>query len=193
MIKVAITGPMGSGKSYCSKIFESLGVPVFYTDDVARILLNQDKKLKKEIQREFGHIYVNGKVNPKLLRNIVFVDGGEEKLKRLNEISHPYVLREYNMFCDSFSNKPYTLVETALLFEVNMHKMVDKTIYVCVEEELRIKRTFDRSGFSREDYKLRMKNQVPSELKIKLCDYVIYNNEGDDVNEQILKINKELI
>jgi dephospho-CoA kinase len=174
-------------------LFESLGVPVFYTDDVARILLNQDKKLKKEIQREFGHIYVNGKVNPKLLRNIVFVDGGEEKLKRLNEISHPYVLREYNMFCDSFSNKPYTLVETALLFEANMHRIVDKTIYVCVEEELRIKRTFDRSGFSREDYKSRMKNQVPSELKLKLCDYIIYNNEGDDVNEQILKINKELI
>lgn len=74
-----------------------------------------------------------------------------------------------------------------------MHKMVDKTIYVCVEEELRIKRTFDRSGFSREDYKLRMKDQVPSELKIKLCDYIIYNNEGDDVNEQILKINKEFI
>ena len=193
MIKLAVTGEMGSGKSYCSKIFESLGVPVFYTDDVARILLNQDKKLKKEIQREFGHIYVNGKVNPKLLRNIVFVDGGEEKLKRLNEISHPYVLREYNMFCDSFSNKPYTLVETALLFEANMHRIVDKTIYVCVEEELRIKRTFDRSGFSREDYKLRMKNQVPSELKLKLCDYIIYNNEGDDVNEQILKINKELI
>lgn len=193
MIKLAVTGEMGSGKSYCSKIFESLGVPVFYTDDVARILLNQDKKLKKEIQREFGHIYVNGKVNPKLLRNIVFVDGGEEKLKRLNEISHPYILREYNMFCDSFSNKPYTLVETALLFEANMHRIVDKTIYVCVEEELRIKRTFDRSGFSREDYKLRMKNQVPSELKLKLCDYIIYNNEGDDVNEQILKINKELI
>jgi dephospho-CoA kinase len=184
---------MGSGKSYCSKIFESLGVPVFYTDDVARILLNQDKKLKKEIQREFGHIYVNGKVNPKLLRNIVFVDGGEEKLKRLNEISHPYILREYNMFCDSFSNKPYTLVETALLFEANMHRIVDKTIYVCVEEELRIKRTFDRSGFSREDYKSRMRNQVPSELKLKLCDYIIYNNEGDDVNEQILKIHKELI
>jgi dephospho-CoA kinase len=193
MIKLAVTGEMGSGKSYCSKIFESLGVPVFYTDDVARILLNQDKKLKKEIQREFGHIYVNGKVNPKLLRNIVFVDGDEEKLKRLNEISHPYILREYNMFCDSFSNKPYTLVETALLFEANMHRIVDKTIYVCVEEELRIKRTFDRSGFSREDYKSRMKNQVPSELKLKLCDYIIYNNEGDDVNEQILKINKELI
>jgi dephospho-CoA kinase len=193
MIKVGLTGPMGSGKSYCSKIFEQLGVPVFYTDDVARMLINQDSKLKKEIQREFSHIYVNGKVDPKLLRNIVFVDGGEDKLKRLNEISHPYVLREYNMFCDVFSNKPYTLAETALLFEANMHRIVDKTIYVCVEEELRIKRTFDRSGFSREDYKLRMKNQVPSELKIKLCDYIIYNNEGDDVNEQILKINKELI
>jgi dephospho-CoA kinase len=193
MIKVAVTGPMGSGKSYCSKIFESLGVHVFYTDDVVRLLLNQDKKLKREIQKEFGHIYVDGKVEPKILREIVFVEGGEDKLKRLNEISHPYVIREYDMFCDFFSKEPYTIAETALLFEVNMHKMVDKTIYVCVEEELRIKRTFDRSGFSREDYKLRMKNQVPSELKIKLCDYIIYNNEGDDVNEQILKINKELI
>jgi dephospho-CoA kinase len=193
MIKLAITGEMGSGKSYCSKIFESLGVPVFYTDDVARMLLNQDSKLKKEITREFGHIYVDGKVEPKLLREIVFVDGGEEKLKILNEISHPYVLREYDMFCDAFGSKTYTLAETALLFEVNMHRIVDKTIYVCVEEELRIKRTFDRSGFSREDYKSRMKNQVPSELKLKLCDYVIYNNEGDDVNEQILKIHKELI
>jgi dephospho-CoA kinase len=193
MIKVAITGEMGSGKSYCSKIFESLGVPVFYTDDVARLLINQDKKLKKEIQKEFGHIYIDGKVEPKLLREIVFVEGGEDRLKRLNEISHPYVLREYDMFCDVFSNKPYTLAETALLFEVNMHRIVDKTIYVCVEEELRIKRTFDRSGFSREDYKSRMKDQVPSELKIKLCNYIIYNNEGDDVNVQILKINKELV
>lgn len=193
MIKVGLTGPMGSGKSYCAKIFESLGVPVFYTDDVARLLINQDKKLKKEIQKEFGHIYIDGKVEPKLLREIVFVEGGEDRLKRLNEISHPYVLREYDMFCDVFSKEPYTLAETALLFEVNMHRIVDKTIYVCVEEELRIKRTFDRSGFSREDYKSRMKDQVPSELKIKLCDYIIYNNEGDDVNEQILKINKELV
>lgn len=193
MIKVGLTGPMGSGKSYCAKIFEQLGVPVFYTDDVARLLINQDKELKQEVQREFGNIYVNGKVDPKLLREIVFVDGGENKLKILNEISHPYVLREYKMFCDRYDKYTYTVAETALLFEINMQKIVDKTIYVCVEEELRIKRTFDRSGFSREDYKSRMKNQVPSELKLKICDYVIYNNEGDDVEKQILKINKELI
>ena len=68
MIKVAVTGEMGSGKSYCAKIFEQLGVPVFYTDDVARLLINQDKELKQEVQREFGNIYVNGKVDPKLLR-----------------------------------------------------------------------------------------------------------------------------
>ena len=122
----------------------------------------------------------------------MFVDGGENKLKRLNEISHPYVLREYKMFCDRYDKYTYTVAETALLFEINMQKIVDKTIYVCVEEELRIKRTFDRSGFSREDYKSRMKNQVPQELKIKLCDYIIYNNEGDDVNEQIKYIHKDI-
>lgn len=193
MIKVCITGEMGSGKSYCSKIFEQLGVPVFYTDDVSKVLVNTNIDLKKEISKEFGNIYdEDGMIIPKLIRDIVFVKGGEEKLRRLNEIVHPYVIDEYEKFCNLNSDKDYTIAETALLFETNLKKKVDKVIYVCVDLDLRIKRTFERSGFSEEEYKNRMKNQVSSETKKKLSDFIIYNNDGDDVISQIKDIDSKL-
>lgn len=186
MIRVCITGEMGSGKSYCSKIFEQLGIPVFYTDDVSKNIINVDLQLKKEISKEFGNIYdEDGLIITKLLRDIVFVEGAEDKLKRLNEIVHPYVIREYEKFCLKNQDKPYTLAETALLFETNLKHKVDKVIYVCVDLDLRIKRTFERSGFSEEEYKQRMKYQISSDTKKSLSDFIIYNNDGDDVLSQI--------
>lgn len=193
MIKLCITGEMGSGKSYCSKLFEQLGVPVFYTDDIARNIININPKLKKEISKEFGNIYdEDGMVIPKLIRDIVFVKGGEQNLRRLNEIVHPYVFSEYEKFCQLHADKPYTLAETALLFETNMRMMVDKVVYVCVDLDLRIKRTFERSGFTEEEYNQRMKSQINPETKKKLSDFIIYNNDGDDVNKQILEIHNTL-
>ena len=189
MIKVCITGEMGSGKTFCSKIFEQLGIPVFYTDDVSRTIVNTNQELKKEISKEFGNIYdEDGMVIPKLLRDIVFVKGGESKLKSLNEIIHPHVFTEFELFCSENSKSKYVLAETALLFESNMRSFVDKVIYVSVDLDLRIKRTFERSGFSEEEYKQRMKSQIDSETKKKLSDFIIYNNEGDNLNEQILNI-----
>lgn len=193
MIKVCITGPMGSGKSYCSKIFEQLGIPVFYTDDVSKNIINVDLQLKKEISKEFGNIYdEDGLIITKLLRDIVFIEGAEDKLKRLNEIVHPYVIREYEKFCLKNQDKPYTLAETALLFETNLKHKVDKVIYVCVDLDLRIKRTFERSGFSEEEYKQRMKYQISSDIKKSLSDFIIYNNDGDDVLSQINVIDSVL-
>ena len=194
MIKICITGEMGSGKSFCSKIFEQLGIPVFYTDDVSRTIVNTNQELKKEISKEFGNIYdEDGMVIPKLLRDIVFVKGGESKLKRLNEIIHPHVFTEFELFCSENSKSKYVLAETALLFESNMRSFVDKVIYISVDLDLRIKRTFERSGFSEEEYKQRMKSQIDSETKKKLSDFIIYNNEGDNLNEQILIIHNHLV
>ena len=193
MIKVCLTAPMGSGKSYCAKIFEQMDIPVFYTDDVSRVLINTNLELKKEICQEFGNIYdEDGKIISTLLRDIVFVKGGEQNLKRLNDIVHPYVFSEYEKFCQLHDDKPYTLAETALLFETNMRMMVDKVVYVCVDLDLRIKRAFERSGFTEEEYKIRMKSQFNSETKKKLSDFIIYNNDGDDVNKQILEIHNTL-
>jgi dephospho-CoA kinase len=193
MIKACITGEMGSGKSYCSRIFEQMGIPVFYTDDISRNIFNTNQELRKEICKEFGNLYnEDGIIIPKLLRDIVFVQGAESKLKRLNEIVHPYVFKEYEDFCQLHTDKPYTLAETALLFETNMRMMVDKVIYVCVDLDLRIKRTFERSGFSEEEYKLRMKAQINSETKKKLSDFIIYNNDGDYLISQINQIHLQL-
>jgi dephospho-CoA kinase len=123
-----------------------------------------------------------------LIRSIVFVSGSEHKLKKLNELVHPYVFEKYNKFCLENSNKPYTLIESAILYETDLDKLVDKVIYVHTDEDLRMKRTFDRSGFGKDEYRQRMKDQIPN--KESISDYVISNNEGDDVHKQIIELDK---
>jgi len=130
----------------------------------------------------------DGIIDPVLIRSIVFIKGSEHKLKILNELVHPYVFQEYNNFCLEHVNKPYTLMESAILYETGSDKFVDKVIYVDTDEDLRIKRTFDRSGFTKEEYQQRMKDQLPN--KESLSDYVISNNECDDVNKQIIELDK---
>lgn len=194
MIKIGITGEMGSGKTYCSKIFGQLGIPIFYSDDVSRKIVNTNQNLKKEISKEFGNIYdEDGIVIPKLLRDIVFVPGGELRLKKLNEIIHPYVFAEFELFCSENSRSKYVLAESALIYESNMRSFVDKVIYVCVDEQTRIRRTFERSGYTEQEYKQRMKSQINSETKKKLSDFIIYNNDGDNLNEQILNIHNHFV
>lgn len=194
MIKVGLTGPMGSGKSYCGKIFGQLGIPIFYSDDISKKLVNTDQVLKLKISKEFGNIYdEDGMIIPKLLRDIVFVSGGEPRLKRLNEIIHPYVFYEFELFCHENSRSKYVLAESALIYESNMRSFVDKVIYVCVNEQTRIKRTFERSGYTEQEYKQRMKSQINPETKKKLSDFIIYNNEGDNLNEQILNIHNHFV
>jgi dephospho-CoA kinase len=189
MIKIGITGEMGSGKTYCSKIFGQLGVPIFYSDDVSRKIVNTNQNLKKEICEEFGNIYdEDGIIISKLLRDTVFVPGGELRLKKLNEIIHPYVFTEFELFCSENSRCKYVLAESALIYESNMRSFVDKLIYVSVDLDTRIRRTFERSGFSEQEYKQRMKTQMDPETKKKLSDFIIYNNDGDNLNEQILNI-----
>ena len=185
---------MGSGKSYCSRIFGQLGVPIFYSDDISKKIVNTNQELKKEICIEFGNIYdEDGIIIPKLLRDIVFVPGGEQKLKKLNEIIHPYVFNEFELFCYENSRHKYILAESALIYESNMRSFVDKVIYVCVDEQTRIKRTFERSGYTEQEYKQRMKTQINPETKKKLSDFIIYNNEGDNLNEQILNIHNHFV
>jgi len=192
MLKVGITGEMGSGKSYCSKIFEQMGVPVFYSDDVARRVINSNMDLKRDICKEFGNVYdEDGMMIPSLIRSIVFTEGSEHRLNKLNELTHPYVFKEFENFCQIHSDKKYILAESAILYESGMSKILDKTIYVSTDEELRIERTFKRSGFNREEYKQRMKSQIPN--KENIADFIIYNNNGDNVSSQIDSINKLII
>jgi dephospho-CoA kinase len=193
MRKIGITGLMGSGKSHCSKIFAKLGVPIFDSDEVARTVINTDQSLKDEIAKEFGEIYdENGKMIPGKIRSIVFVEGGEDKLKRLNAIAHPYVFRELKKFFELHRDKKYTIAESAILYETGMQKYVDEVIFVDADEKIRIERAFKRSGFSEDEYKQRMKGQFSREYKVKESQYIIHNNDGDDAQKQVEEINNYL-
>lgn len=192
MIKIGLTGEMGSGKSYCAKLFEQLGVPVFYTDDSAKRIINSNIEVRNKMIEEFGSVYDENGVISKLVRDIVFVEGGEDKLKKLNEICHPYVFQEFIEFCEKNKDQKYIIAESAIIYESGMNNSLDEIIYVFSEEELRIKRTFERSGFTEIDYRSRMKSQISSGDKMKLANYTIFNNDGDDVQKQVKEINNTI-
>ncbi len=193
MIKVGITGEMGSGKSYCAKLFEQLGVPVFYSDDVARYVINNKQPLKDQIVKEFGEVYdENGKMIPDVIRGIIFVKGGESKLQRLNELAHPYVFDEFINFCDTNKDEKYIIAESAILYETELKDRLDEVIYVFANEDIRMKRAFERSGFDENDYRSRMKSQISSNDKMIMSEYTIFNNDGDDVQRQVNEINNTI-
>lgn len=194
MIKVGITGEMGSGKSYCSKLFEQLGVPVFYSDNAAKHVVNTNKSLKDKIIKEFGDVYgEDGKMIPEKIRSIVFVEGGESRLLKLNEISHSYVYEEFENFCDINKKKKYILAESAILYETGFNKYFDKIIYVYAPEEIRIQRTFDRSGFLEKEYRQRMKSQIKWTSKISWSNFIIENYDNKDIKSQVIGIDKRLL
>jgi len=178
MIKVGITGLMGSGKSYISSLFEELGVPLYNSDERARWVNNNNTFLKKELIDEFGNdIYYNGELNRNKVRQLVFTNGGEERLRKLNQIVHPYIFQDFNDFCSENSDKQMILAESALLFESKMNTYLDKIIFVNVPYDIRLERTIKRDGITKEEYDNRMKSQISSEEKIKLSDFIFDNTD----------------
>jgi dephospho-CoA kinase len=179
MIKVGITGLMSSGKSYISSLFSNLGVPVYNSDERARWLNNNNIYLIKEITDEFGDVYINGELDRNKIRNIIFSNGGEEKLKKINSIVHPYIFQDFVEFCASNYQNPMILAESALLYESGMDKYLDKVIFVDVSYEVRLDRTIKRDGITKEEYDNRMRNQISPIEKIKMSNFVIDNSLMD--------------
>src|SRR4051812_35425522 len=130
MLKVGITGGIGSGKSTVCKVFELLGIPVYYSDLEARRIIDEDQTVYQLVVRAFGTAVLNdtGKIDRKKLGSVVFND--PEKLKKLNEIVHPAVARHFELWIKKAGNVPYVLKEAAILFESNAYKQVDKIITV---------------------------------------------------------------
>lgn len=190
MIKLGITGDTGSGKTFCAKKFEELGVPVFYSDDIAKKLLNESLPLKMSISKGFGKMYdENGKLLIDSLREIVFSEKSGDNIKKLNSIVHPHVFKEYEKFCEEHKSERYTIIESAILYEIELDKMLDNVIYVDVAPDIRMARALKRSGIKKKEYIQRMKNQISPDIKIAKSYYILYNNPYSiDIDEQILEI-----
>ena len=191
MLKVGITGGIGSGKSTVAKVFEVLGIPVYYADDAAKRLMNEDEELKQKIKEQFGEsIYTNEGLNKKELANIVF--NAPEKLEILNSLVHPATLKDAERWMQENTTQ-YCIKEAALIFESGAQQYLDFVIGVTAPAPLRILRTMQRDGVSREEIMLRMDKQLDEVIKIKLCDFVITNDEQEMLFPQILELHKKLL
>lgn len=193
MLKIGITGGIGSGKTTVCKVFELLGIPVFYADDIAKSIMNTDSVLRNGIIETFGvQSYTeNGELNRKHVSSIVFNEPAE--LEKLNKLVHPAVFRAFDTWILKNSDAPYVIKEAALLFESDAYKMCDLSILVISPIESRIKRVQARDGISAEDVQLRIDRQFSDEQKLKLADYILMNNEQQLLIPQIISLHEQFL
>lgn len=191
MLKIGITGGIGSGKSVVSKVFEVLGIPVFYADAEAKLVMEQDEELMAGIKNEFGEeAYTNNQLNRPYIANIVFND--PFKLEKLNALVHPATMRAADEWFAK-QTAPYVIKEAALLFEAGTAGHLNKIIGVYAPQHVRIKRVMDRDGSTRDEVLARMSRQIQEQIKMKLCDYVVVNDEQQMVIPQVIELHKTLL
>ena len=190
VLSVGLTGGIGSGKTTVAHVFETLGIPVYYADTEAKRIMNEDAELKEAIIKNFGSAsYKKGELDRAYLSQIVFNDS--YRLDVLNSLVHPATIRDADLWMKN-QNSPYVIKEAALLFESGAAGHLDYVIGVYAPSEMRIKRVMQRDGVSREEILKRIKSQMDENIKMKLCDFVITNDESELVVSQVLKIHEQL-
>ena len=191
MLKIGLTGGLGSGKSTVAHIFEVLGVPVYYADAASKRLMNEDENVKAAVQNAFGkEVYSSGKLDTKYLAEIVFRD--EKKLSLLNSIVHPATLDDAAEWI-SKQNASYIIKEAALIFESGSHQSLDHVIGVKAPLPLRLQRAMKRDDISGDEAMARINRQISEEIKMRLCDFIIVNDEQQMVIPQVLELHQKLI
>ena len=192
MIKAGITGGIGSGKTTVCKIFEVMGVPVYYADDRAKELITTDTTLIKKIKKLLGDDAYDAQnnINKKRIAAVVF--NFPEVLEKYNAIVHPAVYDDVEKWMRRHQQFDYILEEAALLFETGSYKKLDTIICVTAPLEVRIDRIKKRDGLSEEEILARINNQMPEEEKITLSNYVIYNDGATPLIRQVLRIHEKL-
>ncbi len=191
-LQIGITGGIGSGKTTVCKIFEALGIPVYYADDRAKALMVENEQVRTQVRKHIGgESYFNdGQLNRGYIAQVVFKD--KEKLNVLNRIVHPAVLEDGLKWHNSQHGVPYTLKEAALMIESGNYKFLDKLIVVRAPEELRVKRVMKRDEVKAEAVYARMRNQMPEDQKLRYADYIIINDGNHSLIKQIWAIHQNL-
>lgn len=190
MLWVGLTGGIGSGKTTVAHIFASLGIPTYNADEAAKRLMIENVAIRKAITEKFGSDSYSGEeLNRSHLSKIVFAD--PEKLNWLNTLIHPVTIADAHGWMKQ-QNSPYLIKEAALLFESGAAKDLDYIIGVTAPESLRISRVVKRDGIDASQVKKRIALQVEESLKLKLCDFIIDNDETTPLLSQVLEIDKQL-
>ena len=193
MLKVGVTGGIGSGKSTVSRFFSALGVPVYDSDQRAKSLMQYDESIRSKIKIEFGdNAYHKNELNRSYLAEIVFKN--ESKLKQLNAIVHPVVKTDFINWLSQNSNAKLIIKEAAIMIESGAYKDLDKLIVVNASRNQKIKWIKQRDHLSLDDIENRIQNQLSDEIRNQYADFIIENNSGKmELKQQVLSIYNKLI
>ena len=190
MRKVAITGGIGSGKSFISNKFTELGVPIYNSDVRANIIINSNITVKKLLIKNFGNdCYIGKELNKKLISKIIF--NNKSKLRLINSIVHPFVNLDYNSWLQN-QKATYTIYESAIIYENDSIDKFDKIIGVISDTELKISRLFER-GMKRQSINNIMKNQTDDLDIIRISDFVIYNNLNNNLTDEVTRVHSNIL
>ena len=191
VLKIGLTGGIGSGKTTVAKIFELLGVPVYYADEASKRLYHTNRELRQGLIKYFGKdVYTGDQLNRSKLAAIVFND--PVKLELLNSLVHPITIKDAEEWMKQ-QTMPYVIKEAALLFEAGSASGLDHIIGVSAPQHLRIKKVIHRDGVTREEVLSRMQRQMDEETKMLLCDFVIKNDEQELVIPQVLALHEKFL
>jgi dephospho-CoA kinase len=192
-LRIGITGGMGAGKSTVCKVFSQIGISIYDADSRAKWLMNNDPELKEAIRKSFGWDSYTRKddLNRDYLAKVVF--NNEEKLKNLNSIVHPAVMKDFELWTQEHKDEPYSLKEAALLFESDSYKNLHKVIVINSPIETRIERVVKRDHVKREDVLKRIENQSTDRERMKKADWIIYNDGVHSLIEQTMKIHHQIL
>jgi len=188
---IGLTGGIGAGKTTVADVFKTLGIPVFNADEVAKELMQTSSVIKTQLIKTFGEqVYTNGILDKAYLAGIVFKD--KYQLELLNAIVHPITIQSAKDWAAQ-QNTPYVIKEAALIFESAAAEGLTAVIGVSAPLDLRIHRVMQRDACTKQEVEQRMRHQISDAIKLKLCDWVIENNDQDLVLPQVLKVHEAIL
>ncbi|MBM3442800.1 MAG: dephospho-CoA kinase [Bacteroidetes bacterium] len=191
MLKMGLTGGMGSGKTTAARIFEALGIPIYYADQAAKRLMEEEAGIRSAIQQAFGtEAYQDGHLNRSWLASQVFHD--PERIRRLNALVHPATLADARHWMGQ-QTTPYAVKEAALLFESGSEQELDLVVGVQASQETRLRRVLQRDGVTREEALNRMQRQMDEQEKMARCDRILVNEDDSRLTPQVLALHEELL
>lgn len=191
MIKLGVTGGIGSGKSVVCEFLSLFSIPVFDSDIKAKEIMNSSAQVRIGLIDLLGEeAYRSGVLDRQYVAERIFSD--KEMVEKVNSIVHPAVFEYFDRWCEENHDYPVVVCESAILFECGINKKMDRTLLVTAPLDKRIQRVMKRSGIAREQVLERIKNQMSDDLKREACDYVIFNEETTPIIPQLLEVVKEI-
>lgn len=191
MISIAITGGIGSGKSYVSSLLQEKGIPIYNADDEAKKLMHTDKDIREDLVALLGpDVYRNGELNKPFLASYLFANS--ENAARINEIVHPRVKADFCRWLKKHADKEVAGLECAILFEVGFEDTVDAIVMVYAPENLRVERAMKRDGATETQIRARIAAQMDDEEKCRRADYIVYNDGRMPLDIQLSSLISQL-